>query len=160
MSGGTLIGPTAGTGTEPEEAAAGISHEVPARAADGLADGPGPGPGAVPAEAAGGPPGGVPVPAGELSPRRVRLVFVGLMLALLLAALDQMIVATALPKIVGELHGLDRMSWVVTAYLLASTIGLPVYGKLGDILGRKRRLPVRDPDLRGRLGAGRAGRAR
>ena len=47
------------------------------------------------------------------------------MLALLLAALDQMIVATALPKIVGELHGLDRMSWVVTAYLLASTIGLP-----------------------------------
>ncbi|WNI19848.1 MFS transporter [Streptomyces sp. ITFR-21] len=59
------------------------------------------------------------------------------MLALLLAALDQMIVATALPKIVGELHGLDRMSWVVTAYLLASTIGLPIYGKLGDLFGRK-----------------------
>jgi EmrB/QacA subfamily drug resistance transporter len=72
-----------------------------------------------------------------LSPRRIRLVFTGLMLALLLAALDQMIVATALPKIVGELHGLDRMSWVVTAYLLASTIGLPLYGKLGDLLGRK-----------------------
>ena len=138
MSGGTLIGPTAGTGTEPEEAPAWISHGVPAGAADGLADGPGPGPGAVPDEAAGGPPGAGPVPAGELSPRRVRLVFLGLMLALLLAALDQMIVATALPKIVGELHGLDRMSWVVTAYLLASTIGLPVYGKLGDILGRKR----------------------
>ncbi|MEU2022223.1 MFS transporter [Streptomyces sp. NPDC016469] len=70
-------------------------------------------------------------------PRRIRLVFVGLMLTLLLAALDQMIVATALPKIVGELHGLEKMSWAVTAYLLASTIGLPVYGKLGDLFGRK-----------------------
>ncbi|MER5506708.1 DHA2 family efflux MFS transporter permease subunit [Streptomyces sp. NPDC002766] len=73
----------------------------------------------------------------ELSPRRVRLVFLGLMPALLLAALEQMIVATALPKIVGELHGLDRMSWAITAYLLTATIGLPVYGKLGDLLGRK-----------------------
>ncbi|MYR45395.1 MDR family MFS transporter, partial [Streptomyces sp. SID5910] len=72
-----------------------------------------------------------------LSPRRVRLVFVGLMLALLLAALEQMIVATALPKIVGELHGLDKMSWAITAYLLTSTIGLPIYGKLGDLFGRK-----------------------
>ncbi|MFJ5532761.1 MFS transporter [Streptomyces sp. NPDC093261] len=72
-----------------------------------------------------------------LGPRRVRLVFVGLMLALLLAALDQMIVATALPKIVGELHGLDRMSWAITAYLLTSTVGLPVYGKCGDLFGRK-----------------------
>ncbi|MFF3513467.1 MFS transporter [Streptomyces sp. NPDC002573] len=72
-----------------------------------------------------------------LGPRRVRLVFVGLMLALLLAALDQMIVATALPKIVGELHGLDRMSWAITAYLLTSTVGLPVYGKGGDLFGRK-----------------------
>ncbi|MFB0615841.1 MFS transporter [Streptomyces sp. AGS-58] len=72
-----------------------------------------------------------------LAPRRVRLVFLGLMLALLLAALDQMIVATALPKIVGELHGLDRMSWAITAYLLTSTIGLPLYGKLGDLVGRK-----------------------
>ncbi|MFI1654422.1 MFS transporter [Streptomyces sp. NPDC020472] len=72
-----------------------------------------------------------------LDPRGVRLVFCGLMLALLLAALEQMIVATALPKIVGELHGLDRMSWAITAYLLTSTIGLPVYGKLGDLLGRK-----------------------
>lgn len=73
----------------------------------------------------------------ELGPRRVRLVFFGLMLALLLAALEQMIVATALPKIVGELHGLDRMSWAITGYLLTATIGLPVYGKLGDLLGRK-----------------------
>ena len=73
----------------------------------------------------------------ELSPRRFRLVFIALMLALLLAALEQTIVATALPKIVGELHGLDRMSWAVTSYLLAATIGLPVYGKLGDLFGRK-----------------------
>ncbi|WP_406101859.1 MFS transporter [Streptomyces canus] len=79
----------------------------------------------------------VPTPPVELGPRRVRLVFFGLMLALLLAALEQMIVATALPKIVGELHGLDRMSWAITAYLLTATIGLPVYGKLGDLLGRK-----------------------
>jgi len=78
-----------------------------------------------------------PAAAAELGPRRVRLVFLGLMLALLLAALEQMIVATALPKIVGELHGLDRMSWAITAYLLTATVGLPIYGKLGDLLGRK-----------------------
>jgi EmrB/QacA subfamily drug resistance transporter len=83
------------------------------------------------------PPAPEPVRAGELTPRRVRLVFVGLMLALLLAALDQMIVATALPKIVGELHGLEKMSWAITAYLLTSTVGLPIYGKLGDLVGRK-----------------------
>ncbi|WP_428951352.1 MFS transporter [Streptomyces sp. cg35] len=77
------------------------------------------------------------LPGDGLSPRRVRMVFVGLMLALLLAALEQMIVATALPKIVGELHGLDKMSWAITAYLLTSTIGLPIYGKLGDLFGRK-----------------------
>ncbi|MFJ9175296.1 MFS transporter [Streptomyces sp. NPDC102360] len=77
------------------------------------------------------------LPGHGLSPRRVRMVFVGLMLALLLAALEQMIVATALPRIVGELHGLDKMSWAITAYLLTSTIGLPIYGKLGDLFGRK-----------------------
>ncbi|MFF3389345.1 MFS transporter [Streptomyces sp. NPDC002669] len=83
--------------------------------------------------------GSAPAPpaAPEISPRGLRLVFLGLMLTLLLAALDQMIVATALPKIVGELHGLEKMSWAVTAYLLASTIGLPLYGKLGDLFGRK-----------------------
>nr|WP_308288128.1 MFS transporter [Streptomyces corallincola] len=82
------------------------------------------------------PPGGAGV-SDVPDPRRVRLIFAGLMLALLLAALEQMIIATALPKIVGELHGLDRMSWAITAYLLTSTIGLPLYGKLGDLLGRK-----------------------
>ncbi|MFD3581132.1 MFS transporter [Streptomyces sp. NPDC058683] len=90
-------------------------------------------PAAAPADA----PAPEPAPAPGLGPRRTRLVFCGLMLALLLAALDQMIVATALPRIVGELHGLDRMSWAITAYLLTSTIGLPVYGKLGDLIGRK-----------------------
>ncbi|GDY78236.1 hypothetical protein SAV31267_077210 [Streptomyces avermitilis] len=73
----------------------------------------------------------------QLGPRRVRLVFCALMLAMLLAALEQMIVATALPKIVGELHGLDRMSWAITAYLLTATVALPVYGKCGDLFGRK-----------------------
>jgi EmrB/QacA subfamily drug resistance transporter len=83
------------------------------------------------------PPPAAGTAAAPLSPRRVRLVFMSLMLALLLAALEQMIVATALPKIVGELQGLDRMPWAITAYLLTATVGLPVYGKLGDLYGRK-----------------------
>ncbi|UUU26034.1 MFS transporter [Streptomyces sp. DSM 40750] len=70
-------------------------------------------------------------------PRRVRLVFSALLLALLLAAQEQMVVATALPEIVGELHGGDRMSWAITAYLLTATVGLPVYGRFGDLYGRK-----------------------
>ena len=64
----------------------------------------------------------------------------GLLISMLLAALDQTIVGTALPVIVGELGGLERLSWVVTAYLLAQTIVTPVYGKLGDLYGRKRML--------------------
>ena len=59
------------------------------------------------------------------------------MLGMFLAALDQTIVATALPTIVGDLGGLDHLSWVVTAYLLASTVSTPIYGKLGDMYGRK-----------------------
>jgi EmrB/QacA subfamily drug resistance transporter len=70
-------------------------------------------------------------------PRRVRLIFGALMLVLLLAALDQTIVATALPTIVGDLGSVSRLSWVVTAYLLASTVVGPLYGKLGDLYGRK-----------------------
>src|SRR5271165_2046414 len=66
-----------------------------------------------------------------------RLVFSGLLLVMLLAALDQTIVATALPTIVGDLGGLSHISWVVTAYLLASTAVTPLYGKLGDMYGRK-----------------------
>ncbi len=72
------------------------------------------------------------------SPRDVRTVFAGLMLVMLLSALDSTIVSTALPTIVGELGGLDHLSWVVTAYLLASTVVTPIYGKLGDLYGRKR----------------------
>lgn len=64
-------------------------------------------------------------------------VIIGVMLALLLAALDQTIVATAMPKIVSELNGLEHLSWVFTAYLLASTVIVPIYGKLSDIYGRK-----------------------
>jgi MFS family permease len=67
----------------------------------------------------------------------VRLIFAALMLVLLLASLDQTIVSTALPTIVGDLGGLSHLSWVVTAYLLASTVSGPLYGKLGDLYGRK-----------------------
>src|SRR5437764_5425518 len=64
------------------------------------------------------------------------------MLVLLLAALDQTIVSTALPTIVGDLGGIEHLSWVVTAYLLSSTIVGPLYGKLGDLYGRKRLLQI------------------
>src|SRR6201987_4103326 len=64
-------------------------------------------------------------------------VFGALFLALILAALDQTIVSTALPTIVGELGGLSHLSWVVTAYLLATTASTPLWGKLGDQFGRK-----------------------
>jgi EmrB/QacA subfamily drug resistance transporter len=73
---------------------------------------------------------------------RVRVIFGALVLVILLAALDQTIVATALPTIVGDLGGLSHLSWVVTAYLLASTVTGPVYGKLGDLYGRKTVLQV------------------
>jgi EmrB/QacA subfamily drug resistance transporter len=69
--------------------------------------------------------------------QRVGTVFGALMLVLLIAALDQTIVATALPTIVGELGGAQHLSWVVTAYLLSSTAVVPLYGKLGDLFGRK-----------------------
>lgn len=72
-----------------------------------------------------------------VSRQRVTVVFSGLLLAMLLAALDSTIVATALPTIVGELGGLAHLSWVVTAYLLAQTVVTPLYGKLGDLYGRK-----------------------
>ena len=69
--------------------------------------------------------------------RHLALLFVGLMLSMLLAALNQTVLSTALPTIVGELNGVDEMLWVITAYILASTIMMPVYGKLGDLMGRK-----------------------
>lgn len=81
---------------------------------------------------------GEPTPgAGELPKRRVYVIFGALMLAMLLAALDQTIVATALPTIVSDLGGAEHLSWVVTAYLLASTATTVLWGKLGDLVGRK-----------------------
>jgi EmrB/QacA subfamily drug resistance transporter len=77
-----------------------------------------------------------------LTHRQILGVFSGLLLGMLLAALDQTIVATALPTITGDLGGLSHLSWVVTAYLLASTVSTPMYGKLGDIYGRKRLFQV------------------
>ncbi len=78
-----------------------------------------------------------PVAPAAASRRSILIVFTGLMLVMLMAALDQTIVATALPTIVGDLGGLSHISWVVTAYLLAQTVVTPVYGKLGDLYGRK-----------------------
>lgn len=73
----------------------------------------------------------------ELDRRRILLVMVGLLLGMLLAALDQTIVATALPTIAGDLKGLSHLSWIVTAYILTSTISTPLWGKVGDLYGRK-----------------------
>ena len=83
--------------------------------------------------------------AGPAAPRAqvsIGIIFTGLMLVLLLAALDSTIVATALPTIVGDLGGLEHISWVTSAYLLAQTVVTPLYGKLGDLYGRKRILQV------------------
>jgi EmrB/QacA subfamily drug resistance transporter len=78
-------------------------------------------------------------PGGQfLAPREVMIVLPGLLLAILLAMLDNLIVSTALPRIVGDLGGVAHLSWVVTAYILASTITTPFYGKLGDMYGRKK----------------------
>ena len=73
-----------------------------------------------------------------LSHREVMIVLPGLLMAILLAMLDNLIVSTALPRIVGDLGGVDHLSWVVTAYILASTVTTPFYGKLGDMYGRKK----------------------
>ena len=81
--------------------------------------------------------GSVPAADAPLTGRQLRTVFAALMLGMFLAALDQTIVSTALPTIVGDLGGLNHLSWVVTAYLLASTVSTPLYGKLGDMMGRK-----------------------
>ncbi|RZU77968.1 EmrB/QacA subfamily drug resistance transporter [Micromonospora kangleipakensis] len=67
----------------------------------------------------------------------VRVVLFGLMIAMMLAMLDNMIVSTALPRIVGEFGGVDHFTWVVTAYVLGTTVSTPIWGKLGDLYGRK-----------------------
>jgi sugar phosphate permease len=75
---------------------------------------------------------------GERSHAEIMVVVVALMLAMLLAALDQTIVSTALPRIAVDLNGLNKLSWVVTAYLIASAVVTPLYGKISDQLGRKK----------------------
>ena len=70
-------------------------------------------------------------------PPRIRVIFGALLLVLLLASLDQTIVSTALPTIVGDLGGIEHLAWVVTAYLLTATVSGPLYGKIGDLYGRK-----------------------
>jgi EmrB/QacA subfamily drug resistance transporter len=77
------------------------------------------------------------IAATDSTERRVGPIFGALMLVMLLASLDQTIVSTALPTIVGDLGGISKLSWVVTAYLLTETISTPLAGKLGDMLGRK-----------------------
>ena len=79
-------------------------------------------------------PGHEPGAAGR---RRIGPIFAGLLVAMLLSSLDQTIFSTALPTIVGELNGVDHMLWVTTAYLVAATIMMPIYGKLGDLVGRR-----------------------
>jgi EmrB/QacA subfamily drug resistance transporter len=83
---------------------------------------------------------------GEAAPsgprREILIVLPGLLLALIVAMLDQTVVSTALPRIVGDLGGVTHLSWVVTSYILASTITTPLYGKLGDLYGRKRWLMI------------------
>jgi EmrB/QacA subfamily drug resistance transporter len=73
-----------------------------------------------------------------LTQRRIWIIFAALIAGMLLSSLDQTIVSTAMPTIVGELGGVDHQVWITTAYLLATTIVMPIYGKLGDVLGRRR----------------------
>ncbi|RNL85329.1 MDR family MFS transporter [Halostreptopolyspora alba] len=94
-----------------------------------------------PGQGLGGDESAAPEPAADEASTRpmpgLGWIFLSLMLAMLLAALDQTIVSTALPTIVGELNGLEHLSWVVTAYMLSATVGMPIYGKAGDLFGRK-----------------------
>src|SRR3989442_10601378 len=69
--------------------------------------------------------------------RETLLTMFGLLMVLLLASLDQKIVPTAMPRVIADLHGFDRYTWVSTAYLLTSTVTVPIYGKLSDLFGRK-----------------------
>ena len=90
------------------------------------------------------------------SRRGLVVIFTALLLAVMLAALDQTIVSTALPTIVSDLGGANHLSWVVTAYLLASTVSTPLWGKLGDHVRPQAPVSDRDRDLPGRVRALRA----
>ena len=72
-----------------------------------------------------------------LTRRRINLIFGALLAGMLMSSLDQTIVSTAMPTIVGDLGGVSQMAWVTTAYLLADTLVMPVYGKFGDLWGRR-----------------------
>jgi EmrB/QacA subfamily drug resistance transporter len=82
-------------------------------------------------------PTAAPTEESRFTHRQILVIMSGLLLGMLLAALDQTIVSTALPTIVGDLGGLTHIAWVTTAYLLAATVSTPLYGKLGDLFGRK-----------------------
>ncbi|MET0780716.1 MAG: MFS transporter, partial [Microbacterium sp.] len=73
-----------------------------------------------------------------LTKRRIWIIFSALIAGMLLSSLDQTIVSTAMPTIVGQLGGVEHQVWITTAYLLATTIVMPIYGKFGDVLGRRR----------------------
>ncbi|HEX6452469.1 MAG TPA: MDR family MFS transporter [Trebonia sp.] len=106
--------------------------------ATGAAGAPQPRDGNEPVQEDAPPAGGQGAAVFTMSPRQIMIVLPGLMMAMLLAMLDQLIVGTALPRIVGDLGGVTHLSWVVTAYVLASTVTTPFYGKLGDMYGRKK----------------------
>ncbi|NBR41112.1 MAG: MFS transporter, partial [Alphaproteobacteria bacterium] len=72
-----------------------------------------------------------------IPPEGFKWIYASLLISMLLGALDQTIISTALPTMVGELNGVSYMAWVITAYILASTISMPIYGKLGDLMGRR-----------------------
>src|SRR5437763_10135666 len=78
------------------------------------------------------------LPRRGLGDRRLRLAFGGLLVAMFIGALDQTIMATALPTVAGQLGGLTELSWVVTAYVLAAAASTPLWGKASDLYGRKR----------------------
>ncbi len=74
----------------------------------------------------------------SVSQRRLVLIVAGVMLGMLLSAIDQTVVGTAMPLVIAELNGLEHYAWVFTGYMLASTVSIPIYGKLSDIYGRRR----------------------
>lgn len=98
----------------------------------------------TPAPAVAAPPVAEKTPPATVSPglhgRALALVFLGLLLAMFISSLSETIASTALPTIVGDLNGVEIMQWVSTAYILTSTLTMPLYGKLGDLIGRKRLL--------------------
>jgi EmrB/QacA subfamily drug resistance transporter len=73
----------------------------------------------------------------QVSARQLVMILIGVMLGMLLSAVDQTVVGTAMPRIIADLHGLTEYAWVTTSYLLASTVMVPIYGKLSDVYGRK-----------------------